>query len=527
MKNKKTFSSNQQYLSAFFTLVGMKKRGPWEEPSDRPVPPRQGPLKPLELPDNQLLIEDFQLKVKRTLKAGVDLPLERLGKKHKLSFPEKAVLAYFAGTELYRAHVELGGMIATFECKSVAPAFETAQLICPGSTLIKKKLVMTGLRDFPGRFCPDEASLAGKIFTLITGLELKKEPKPKRQAPVQSASAPAVIYEKLGEYVVGQEDAKRAISAGVYLHLKRTKLNAHRPKGQKLAKSNILIIGPTGSGKTHICRTLADALNLPFHIADATQYTETGFVGRTVEEMLLDLHKGKDLAPSAHGIIYIDEIDKIAAQNIGKGHSGNRDVSGKSVQEELLKILEGGEITCERQRGHEMQKTIDASNVFFMAGGAFQGLEEIIAQRLKKKAIGFRGTSGETPIETGALLKQVLPEDLIAYGFMPEFIGRFPVIAVLDRLTKVDLVNIITGTKNSILNQYRAVIEETGMPVEIPEDMPERVAEAALKRDLGARAIKGIMEKWLMEEIFRRTGASPAHLPPAEEARKKLSSAGG
>ncbi|MCX5791849.1 MAG: AAA family ATPase [Elusimicrobia bacterium] len=521
MKKQDAFKTNQQYLSAFFTLAGAQRRNAWDEPGETPAAPKKG-TKPAKPPAKEEVIRDFRIKVKRTLIAGVILPLEALAKQHNLTFQEKAVLAYFAGTELYRAHIELGGMINRFETKGIAPAFETVKLIGPGSTLIKKKLISINQREFPSRYCPDEASLPAKIFSLITGLPVKKEPKPKAQPRVKTASAPAAIYEKLAEYVVGQEEAKKAISAGVFLHLKRTQLNKHRPKGQKIAKSNILIIGPTGCGKTHICRTLAGALNLPFHITDATQYTETGYVGRGVEEMLLDLHKDKNLSPSAHGIIYIDEIDKIAAQNPGGGHYGDRDVSGKSVQEELLKMLEGGAITCEKQRGHEEGKVIDASNVLFIAGGAFQGLEEIIAARLKKKSIGFRGSSGESAPGADCLLKQVQPEDLIAYGFMPEFVGRFPVIAVLDRLTKEDLVNIITGTKNSLLSQYRAIIAETGLDMQIPEDMPERVAEAALKRDLGARAIKGIMEKWLTEELFRRQGARPAQeTPPSQEPPRK------
>jgi ATP-dependent Clp protease ATP-binding subunit ClpX len=390
-------------------------------------------------------------------------------------------------------------------------------MLGPDSKLIRRKLIVLGQRDFPGRYT-DEVSLPHKIFTQITGVKLRKEAKKKRQGRVKGVNSPAVIYEALADYVIGQEDAKKAVSAGVFLHLKRTELNKKRSKTEKISKSNILIIGPTGSGKTHICRTLSTALNMPFHIADATQYTETGYVGRTVEEMLLDLHKGKNLPPAAHGIIYIDEIDKIAAQNTGEGHYGTRDVSGKSVQEELLKLLEGAEITCERQRGHGMQTTIDASNILFIAGGAFQGLETIIDERLKKKTIGFRGPAAEKDQAPGSLLRQVMPEDLIAYGFMPEFIGRFPVIAVLDSLTKAELLSIITGTKNSLLAQYQAVIENSGLDIVIPPDMPEQVAEAALKRNLGARAIKGIMEKWLTGQLFRKTGEMPEP-PTAPEPR--------
>lgn len=524
MKKQDIFKTNQEYLAEFFNISGAQKRNSWEppEPSERTLKKPAG--KPVRVTPKVEVIKDFQLKVKRSVKAGVDLPLESLGKKHKLSFTEKAILAHFAGTELYRTHVELGGLIGRFESKGISQAFETAKLLAPDATLTRKKLLAIAPQGYPGRYM-EELTLPHKIFTLITGVKLHKDAKAKRQPIVKNPSDISKIYDAMAEYVVGQEDAKKAISAGLFLHLRRTVLNKKRADSEKIAKSNILIIGPTGSGKTHICRTLSNALDIPFHIADATQYTETGYVGRTVEEMLLDLHKGKNLSPSAHGIIYIDEIDKIAAQNPGEGHYGaNRDVSGKSVQEEMLKLLEGAEVSCERQRGMGSPKVIDASNILFIAGGAFQGLEEIVADRLKKKGIGFRGVSGEDKRVEGSLLRQVLTEDLIAYGFMPEFIGRFPVIAVLDRLTKADLVHIITGTKNSIMSQYKAVIEDAGLDIKIPPDMPELVAEAALKRDLGARAIKGIMEKWLMDEIFKQTGARPA--PPAEEPEEKKKSDG-
>jgi len=518
MKKIELFKTNQDYLAEFFSVAGAQKRNSWEPPEPPAPASKKAAPKPAKVVPKEEVIKNFQLKIKRSLKAGVDLPLEKLAKKHKLSFPEKCILAYFAGSELYRTRTELSGMIGRFENKGIAPAFETAKLLGSDSKLIKRKII--ALNPQSRGLYGDELALPSRIFTLITGVRMLNYEKSKHQPRVKGAGAPSKIYEALEEYVVGQEEAKRAVSAGVFLHLKRTELNKRREKSDKISKSNILIIGPTGSGKTHICRTLSNALNLPFHIADATQYTETGYVGRTVEEMLLDLHKGKNLSPSAHGIIYIDEIDKIAAQNPGDGHYGaNRDVSGKSVQEELLKLLEGAEVTCERQRGMGLQKTIDASNILFIAGGAFQGLEEIVSERLKKKGIGFRGASAEDKPNTDSLLRQVLTEDLIAYGFMPEFIGRFPVIAVLDKLTKADLVNIITGTRNSILSQYKAVIEESGLDINIPPDMPEIVAEAALKRNLGARAIKGIMEKWLMDEIFKKTGSRPA---PAAEGPEKM-----
>lgn len=504
-KQQDIFKDNREYLNAYFEIAGTQKRNAWEPPLEPPAPGGKKPTKKNapapKVRTKAELLRDFQLKVKRTLKAGVALPLEQLAKKYKLSFLEKTLLAYFSGGELYRVRPDLPGAILKFETNGIAPAFETLQCLAPASRLVRKKLLNLTMRDgFRGTY--DEISMPEKTFSLITGVKYKRPGGAKRARRIKGIDSPSAIYEKLADYVVGQEEAKRAMSAGVFLHLQRAELNKKRSPQEKISKSNILIIGPTGSGKTHICRTLANTFDIPFHIADATQYTETGYVGKTVDEMILDFHKGKVLPAAPHGIIYVDEIDKIAE----KSNNGQRDVSGKSVQEELLKLLEGTEISCERQRSLSAPKVVDVSNLLFIAGGAFQGLETIIAERLKKKGIGFRGASAEPTGDRHNLLRQVQPEDLIAYGFMPEFVGRFPVIAVLDRLSKAELLRIITGTKNSMLAQYQAVIEKAGLDIQIPPDLPERVAEAALKRDLGARAIKNIMEKWLMEEMFRHNG---------------------
>lgn len=514
-KYQDLFNNNQDYFNTFLECVGLQKRSSWEPPPEpkaetAPARKKAAAPKPLSAPER---LKAFQRKVKRTLKAGVALPLEALAKKHKLTFTEKAILAYYAGGELYRTRPDISTCITRFESCGVAPAFETHQSLGAASPLIRKKLMLLRPKDNLRYMC-DEVSLPDNVFSEITGLKTKKRATKKRQPKVKGADSPSKIYEALADYVVGQEEAKKAVAAGVFLHLHRVELNKKRSSQEKISKSNILIIGPTGSGKTHICRTLSNALNIPFHTADATQYTETGYVGKNVEEMVLDLHKGKDLPPAPKAIIYIDEIDKIAE----RGVHGQRDVSGKSVQEELLKLLEGSEVSCERPRAMSPAKSLDVSNILFIAGGAFQGLEQVIADRLKKKGIGFRGVSGENAPDTQHLLRQVMPEDLIAYGFMPEFIGRFPVIAVLDRLTKEEMMHIITGTKNSLLAQYRALIEKTGLDIVIPPDMAEQVAEAALKRDLGARALKGIMEKWLMTQLFKPGGERPE--PPAEPELK-------
>ncbi|MDD2484361.1 MAG: ATP-dependent Clp protease ATP-binding subunit ClpX [Eubacteriales bacterium] len=318
---------------------------------------------------------------------------------------------------------------------------------------------------------------------------------------------PKEIAEELSDYVIGQEDAKKALAVAVYNHYKRVgAMGTIEGDEVEVQKSNIVMIGPTGSGKTLLAQTLARILNVPFAIADATALTEAGYVGEDVENILLKLIQAADydIEKAQKGIIYVDEIDKIARKS--ENPSITRDVSGEGVQQALLKILEGTVASVPPQGGrkhpHQDFLQFDTTDVLFICGGAFDGLDKIIQRRIGEKTIGFNSDIKTSKIDGAELLKQVQAEDLMKYGLIPEFIGRLPVMVTLDELSKEALVRIIKEPKNAILKQYKKLFLLDGVELEIEDDAIITVAEKAIERKTGARGLRSILEHIMTDIMF-------------------------
>ena len=449
---------------------------------------------------NREVYTDFKYIYERSMQKDSNVKFVKEIEKYNFNIFEVYVLLYIAISKMRRHGIRKSDLIERLIEKHLAKPSVIVKILSENSKLFKSKCIIYGKTN------PYEEGILeidDKLFNALFNIDFKEAKKTNKKDKKERKFniKPNEIYTELNKYVIGQDNATKSITAAVYEHIIKCEINRKTDSKDKLDKTNTLIIGPTGTGKTFICNTLSKILNIPIYVADASQMTEAGYVGLSPESILIGLEKmcGESLKNNKFpvSIIYIDEIDKIAFKK------NDKEVGNKGVQEEFLKMFESDKYFFDGGRGYRSRE-YDISNIMFILGGAFSGLEKIIEERTKtnkEKKIGFvKGNVSSQ--EDKNILKQTTTEDLIEYGLMPELVGRLPNKVILNQLTKQDLINILTVSQNNVISQYKQVFSEAGIKLDVLDETIEQVANKAIENNTGARGLKTILSNVLNKILF-------------------------
>lgn len=504
---KKKINKDKEYLaevmawaeSAWFAANERLPRRPWEEKTG---------TSPVIPPDHAAAFARLRGIIADWEKEGCSFPIEEDIKKIGFTDLERQVIYLCLYAELIeRRQTNIADQIKRLKVINNIPATSAIEIFQTSQKLFRSGVLVIG-HSYPSGL-PTTIEVHPVFLRKAMGYRPAPTNKTEPAAPQPPLTA-KLIHARLGETVIGQEAAKKRVSAALFRHIKACQINGSRNLADRIQKANILIIGPTGTGKTHIARALSNIMKVPFVACDVTQYTESGYIGMNVEDMLVRLltESGNNHERMQNGIIYLDEIDKIAARDSRASHYSTKDVSGLSVQQELLKMLDGDKIHYTRRNGMtEGNYEFNVGGILFVAGGAFQGLEEIVTVRLNRKAaIGFNGSleaaKAAESLKKDTWYKHIITEDLIEYGFIPEFIGRFASIVTLEPLNEADVLDILIKPKNSLLSQYEALLGAVGVTQPFTQEDLKAVAREAFELKTGARGLKFIMESRVAPLLF-------------------------
>ncbi len=451
--------------------------------------------------NREVKYSDFEQIDKRSLQKDSDIKFIKEIKKYNFNVIERYILLYLAVSKIKKRRRDKSDFIDVLVDKKIAKPSVIVKLLNKNSKLFKSKCIREeGIIE-----------INDELYNALLGTQIEEKENKKKENKNEKLSTikPNEIYKKLNQYVIGQDNATKSISAAVYEHIIKCEINKKTDNKDKLDKTNTLIIGPTGTGKTFICNTLSKILDIPIYVADASQMTESGYVGLSPETIFIGLERMCEGKMKENkfpvSIIYVDEIDKIAFKNNGKYEIGN-----KGVQEEFLKMFESNKYFCDGGKSYR-SRDYDISNVMFILGGAFSGLEKIIEERInanKEKKIGFFKEDFSVKDNNKNILQQTTTEDLTEYGLMPELIGRLSNKVILNSLTKQDLINILTLSQNNVICQYKQIFSEAGVKLDVLDETIEYVAEKAIKNNTGARGLRTILSNVLNKTLFETASNS-------------------